>query len=130
MKIGGTKWLKFTSAYAIEKFLPQGGTPAKLTGSYTNSTATFSVFAGQVLALQLNVDFSKKGYLRAGLANLIVVSGDLEGDTVQEVLDLANSVLGGGSLPYGLSISELNSIVTKINENYDGGTDNNGYLTE
>ncbi len=131
VKIGSSsKYLKFTSAYAIEKFLPQGGTPAKLTASYTNSTAQFSVFAGQVLALQLNVDFSAKGYLKSGLGNLTVISGDLEGSTVNEVLALANSVLGGGSLPYGLSISELNSIVSKINENFDGGTQNNGFLAD
>lgn len=130
MQIGGVKTLKFTSAYAIEKFLPQGGTPARLTSSLVNPTSQLSVFAGQVLALQLNVDFSIKGFTRAGLANLTVVSGELEGSTVSQVLALANSVLGGGALPSGLSLSELNNIVAKINENFDGGTQNNGYLAE
>jgi hypothetical protein len=130
VQIGGVKTLKFTSAYAIEKFLPQGGTPARLTSSLVNPTSQLSVLAGQVLALQLNVDFSIKGYTRAGLANLTVVSGELEGSTVSQVLALANSVLGGGALPSGVSLSDLNNIVSKINENFDGGTQNNGYLAE
>lgn len=130
LRIGGTKTIKLTSARAIERFLPQGGTPAKLTHSYTDPTSSITVFAGQVLALQLNVDFSAKGLTRAGLGNLIVVSGELEGATVNEVLELANRVLGGGTLPWGLSISELNNVVSKINENFDGGSQNNGYLTE
>lgn len=130
VRIGDTKWLKFTSAYAIQKFLPQGGTPARLYTSHTNPMSQLSVFAGQVLALQLNVDFSRLGFTRTGLGNLIVVSGELEGSTVAEVLALANSVLGGGALPSGLSLSELNSVVAKINENFDGGVQNNGYLTD
>jgi hypothetical protein len=128
--IGGVKTIKLTSAYAIHEFLPQGGTPAKLTYSYVNPTRQISVFAGQVLALKLNVDFSAAGISRRGFGNLTVVSGELGGKTVNEVLALANSVLGGGSLPWGLTVSELNSIVSKINENFDGGTQNNGFLAE
>ena len=52
VKIGGTKYLKFTSASAITAFLPAGGTAGKLTATKTNpTTATGGVFAGQVLAL-------------------------------------------------------------------------------
>jgi hypothetical protein len=128
--IGGTKTIKLTSAYAVEKFLPQGSTPAKLAYSYINPTHQITVLAGQVLALRLNVDFSTAGLTRTGLGNLTVVSGELAGRTVNQVLSLANTVLGGGSLPSGLTLSELNSVLTKINENFDGGNQNNGYLTE
>jgi hypothetical protein len=43
---------------------------------------------------------------------------------------LANKVLGGNkcALPCGVSISDLNSIVTSINENFDGGKVNKGFL--
>jgi hypothetical protein len=126
--VGGTKTLKLTSASAVEKFLPQTGSPAKLTQNYINPTWNVSSFAGQVLALKLNVDFSAASLTRQGLGSLTVVSGELGGKTVTQVLTLANTVLGGGSLPSGLSLSELHEIVTKINENFDGGTDNNGYL--
>ena len=126
--VGGTKTLKLTSASAVEKFLPQTGSPAKLTQNYINPTWNVSSFAGQVLALKLNVDFSAAGLTRQGLDHSTVVSGELGGKTVTQVLTLANTVLGGGSLPSGLSLSELHDIVTKINENFDGGDDNNGYL--
>ena len=88
------------------------------------------VLAGQVLALQLSVDFSNKGITSSGLANLHLASGALQGQTVTQVLALANSVLGGntGALPSGLSVSGLVSILDAINQNFDGGDQNNGYL--
>jgi hypothetical protein len=52
----------------------------------------------------------------------------MAGKTVQQVLTAANTALGGGSLPSGVSISDLNSVVDAINNNFDNGTSNNGYL--
>jgi len=76
--------------------------------------------------LQLAVDFSNAGVTKAGLGALKVVSGKLAGQTVTQVLALANSVLGGGALPTGVSISDLNSVLDSMNQNYDGGTVNKG----
>jgi hypothetical protein len=126
--IGQTRTITLTSASTIEKFLPQGGTPAKLTQSSVNPTSKISVFAGQVLALKLNVDFSAAGITRMGLGTLTVVSGELAGATVNEILALANAVLGGAPLPTSVTLAELNDTVARINENFDGGTGNNGYL--
>ena len=129
--IGGTRTLTFTSASAIEAFLPQGGTPSTFAASATNSTSSAAgVFAGQVLALRLSVDFSTAGVTKAGLAGLKVKSGKLAGHTVAQVLQLANAVIGGNTaaLPSGVSISDVNSVVDAINNNYDDGTTNNGYL--
>jgi hypothetical protein len=129
--IGGNYELTFTSALTIQNFLPQGGTPAVLTGSATNPTnSAAGVFAGQVVALQLSVDFSNKGITPSGLSALLVASGPLQGQTVAQVLALANTVLGGntGALPSGLTVSGLVSILDAINQNFDGGTQNNGYL--
>lgn len=131
VSIGGTKKLTFTSASAIEKFLPQGGTASVLTSNATNPTSSSAgVFAGQVMALQLSVDFSKAGITRTGLGNLAVVSGPLAGHTVTAVLSLANTVIGGntGALPSGLTVSGLNAIVDAINNNFDNGTTDNHYL--
>jgi len=46
------------------------------------------------------------------------------------VLILANTVLGGntGALPAGMSISDLVSVLDSMNNNFDGGQQNNGYL--
>jgi hypothetical protein len=128
--IGGTNKLTFTSALSIENFLPQGGTAGALAASATNPTSSAAgVFAGQVLALQLSVDFSNKGIKNGGLALLHVASGPLAGKTVAQVLAYANAALGGDGLPAGISsISQLNDIVDKINNNFDNGTVNLGYL--
>ncbi|MCW3052239.1 MAG: Ig family protein, partial [Chthonomonadales bacterium] len=128
--IGGNYTYKFTSAVAVQNFLPQGGTPATFTFSATNPTARTNVFAGQVLALQLSVSFSNAGITRNGLSSLTVVSGPLAGKTVAQVLALADAVLGGNTaaLPSGLTVSGLNDIVTNINQNYDNGTTDNHYL--
>ena len=130
VSIGGNHWLKFTSAAAIQAFLPQGGTPVCLTADKINPTNKITVFAGQVLALQLNVAFSDAGVTTVGLGNLKITRGALIGRTVNQVLYLANQVLGGNIslLPKGMSISNLNDIITKMNENFDGGTIDLGYL--
>jgi hypothetical protein len=105
-----------------------------LTGSYTNptpSTPGTSIFSGQVLALRLNVDFSNKGYIQPGLANLRITPGHpLAGKTVLEVLAIANAVLGGSSssLPSGMTVSGLSEVVDALNNNFVDGTANNGWL--
>jgi hypothetical protein len=131
VSIGGSYKLKFTSASAIDNFLPQGATAGVLGGNATNpTTSAAGVFAGQVLALQLNVDFSNKGILRSGLANLKIATGPLAGQTVTQVLALANQVLGGqtSALPAGLTVSMLNDIIDAINNNFDGGNSNDNFL--
>jgi hypothetical protein len=123
--------LTFSSAVAVQGFLPQGGTPATLALSASNpTTSAAGVLAGQTLALQLSVDFSNAGVNKKGLGALKVVSGKLAGYTVTQVLSLANTVLGGVTtgLPTGVSISDLNGVIDSINNNYDGGTVNKGYL--
>jgi len=132
--VGGMYTLTFTSASAVHAFLPQGGEPKVLKSSAINPIETgkkgSGEFAGQVLALQLNVDFSNAGIIHSGLAALHLKSGKLVGKTVAEVLSLANNVLGSeeGLLPAGVSIKDLKDIVKKINENYENGTHDRGYL--
>jgi hypothetical protein len=121
--------LTFTSAAAIKSFLPAGGKAGVLQATATNpANSKAGVFAGQVLALKLNVDSSNQNLTGAGLATLKVVDGPLAGYTVQQVLDLANSVLGGGTLPAGLTLAQLNDIVTNISEDYESGKVDRGFL--
>ncbi|MDE3142909.1 MAG: hypothetical protein KGL19_02060, partial [Bacteroidota bacterium] len=120
---------RFTSASAIDNFLPQGGTPGSIHSSATNPTGSYSVLAGQILAATINIDFDRynpSGYKTnnaASLANLTFKEGTFNGKTVQFVLDEANKVLGGLSSSY--SASDLNDALTTVNENYDGGSGNN-----
>jgi len=74
-----------------------------------------------VLALSINAAFSAAGIFHSGLANLIVQSGKMRGQTVGQVLSTANLVLGGqtSALPAGMTISDLNDVVDAINNNFD-----------
>jgi hypothetical protein len=129
VQIGGPYKLKFTSASAIEDFLPNGSTAGKLTKSATNpTTSEAGILAGQLLTATLNVNFSDKGVLPAGLGDLIVVSGPMAGKTVDQVLAIANTVLGGGAVPSGFSLSSIVDALDAINNNFDNGTSNEGYL--
>jgi hypothetical protein len=49
---------------AVFNYLPAGGSPGTLNGNVFNPSSTSSgTFGGDVLALQLNVDFSNAGFL-------------------------------------------------------------------
>src|SRR5262249_30679136 len=126
-KIGGGNWIDLASAKAVQNFLPQGGPPNKLTKKYTLTGASndaanteAGVLAGQVLALQLNVDFSAKGFLPTGLGVYVpFTSGPFTGKTVSQILVLANSYLGGTGLPPGVSYSTISDALDTINNLFD-----------
>ena len=122
--IGGINKVSFTSADKIRCFLPQSGKVGLLKGCGTNVSSTAAgEFAGNVLALKLNVDFSNAGVTCKGLGNLKLSNTALKGWSISQVLSLAQSVLGGNTcaLPWGVSVSQVNSIVAGINDLYDGG---------
>jgi hypothetical protein len=101
--------MTFTTQSQIQSFLPQGGPP----GAFPSA----GVFAGQVLALELNVSFSDLGLLGSGLGGVIITPPGL---SVSQILADANKALGGCGLPgYVSSISQLNDIVNGINEMFD-----------
>ena len=82
-------------------------------------------FAGQVLALQLNVDFSSHGILPIGLGDLRLAPGQtLAGWTVAQVLALGHVVLGGDAtaLPPGMTRAALSTLLDKINKNFETGS--------
>jgi hypothetical protein len=132
LTVGGGFTLKFTSAKAIENFLPcsfpSGTTARALTQSYVNPTTNLGLLAGQVVALRINVDFSNAGFTPVGLTNAKFKSGKFAGKTVGYVLSLAESVLGGAPLPTGVSYIDLSDACALVNSNYDGGS-NGGKLT-
>ena len=126
--VGGGFTMTFTSAAAVEAYLPAGSTPDVLTQDHVNPLTTESgVFGGQVTALAMNVAFDAAGIGKkdpthdacggALLGDLYLQSGPWAGLTVGELLDLANRVLGGdtGALG-GNSVSDLNDAVAAVNE--------------
>jgi hypothetical protein len=129
----GGFYIKFTTAYAVEQFLPAGETPGVLTATAINPTSTSAgVLAGQILALRLNREFSCAGvFYDIGLLEGIACYGSyiiedtcgvFAGMTVDEFLTLADQVVGGnvGLLePYGATLSDLNYTATCLNELFD-----------
>ena len=130
--VGGTCTIKLTSQAAVSNYGTGGGSPGVLSHSYANPTSTEAgVFGHQTLTLQFNVDFSTRGITKSGLSSLKVAPGNkLAGYTVSQVLTLANRVLGGtiSALPSGCSITDLNNVIDSINNNFDNGSANNGFL--
>ncbi|MDP3582968.1 MAG: SdrD B-like domain-containing protein, partial [Ignavibacteria bacterium] len=129
LTVGGTYTIKLTSAQAVEDYLPDGGTPAALTQNYINPATAINILAGQVVALKLNVDYSAAGFLGStsySIGTLNILSGSFGGMTVNQFLPIASSALGGANTGY--SLTDINEAATAINENFDNGTVNNGYL--
>jgi hypothetical protein len=135
--VGGAKTLKFTTAAKVKNFLPAGGKDGTLPSSVVDPSSTKAgAFAGDVLALEFNVRFSAAGLTRTGLGGLILNKGLLKGKTVLDVLGLANTVLGGNTAALNnalltgknIKLSDLSDIVERINETFDGGKRDDGYL--
>ncbi len=126
----GSNTAKFTTSTAIKDFLPAGGTAGTLTGNQINPlTTTAGILAGQLVAATINVYFSAAGVLGTNpqeLGRLVIATGDFYGKTVYELLDIANAVISGASNAY--TPAQLNEALTSLNENFDDGTVNLGYL--
>lgn len=129
----GDNQLLFTSSSAIKDFLPSGSTPRALNeGVLTDPGRTYrNVLAAQLVGVTLAVGFDEfdEDYSPndSYFANLIITAGAFEGMSVYDFLELANSVIGGCITGY--SFSDLNATATAINENFDGGTMDNEFLT-
>ena len=124
--------VKYTSAGAVTEFLPAGGTPAVLKTSATNppDKSIKNVLIGQVTALALSVGFDNYdpnfGAADLHLSEMVIGTGSFAGKTVGEFLAIANDVLGGCSTAY--SPSAVNEVATMINENFDDGKSDKGFL--
>ncbi|MBC8066684.1 MAG: hypothetical protein H7Y17_17785 [Chlorobia bacterium] len=116
--VGGIKTITFTSASKILRFLPASGSSKKLSMSrvdpYSNAE---SAFAGNVVALTLNLRLSDEGITGEGLGDNFFTSGPFEDMTIRDFTELANRVLGGETslLPNCVSISDLNKWVEYVN---------------
>lgn len=96
--LGGTNTMEFTSAIAVQDYLPAGGTPGALTTGLVDPTSSSSGhFGGEALALELNV-LSNPGFADLTLCNLTNTEVDFNGMTVNDVLSAANAVLGGAPI--------------------------------
>lgn len=134
-----SNYINFTTALAITNFLPQGGTASFFNISELSNPISTSagVFAGQVLALTLNIQFNLSGVVgKPGFGNLIFVDFNLSTfvnnatkawllagpKTVSQFLDACNQAIGGGGLPSGLTFADLNNVADELNKDtFDNG---------
>jgi hypothetical protein len=122
--------MTFTDADSIRKYLPSIGPFATLNGSVLDPISTASgAFGGEVLGLELNVDFSDAGFLPGAsgipFGNLVLENfspffSPFNGLTVRQFLGDVNTLLGGGSSVF--TISDLGSMVGDLNASFSGGT--------
>ena len=116
----------FSSAAAVLAYQPSIGTPGPLNADLLDPTTSASgAFGGEVVALQLDVDFSDANHLagavRFGDLTLCgLAQTGLNGTTVRQFLATANTALGGGATPY--SINELYLIATQLNAAFSDGS--------
>lgn len=120
--------MAFDNAASIEAYLPTSGVDGTLDSNlFDPATSSSGVFGGDVLALQLNVDFSDAGIT---LGSSGIPFGDLlianytvfpafNGLTVRQILADANTDLGGGDS--GFSLGELVDIIPTLNVAFDDG---------
>lgn len=132
LTVGCTNKLVFSNAVAITDFLPSTGISAILPfGTKVNPGESLSnVLVAQIVALKLNVGFDEYDARFSSsnvlLKNLVVKTGILAGKTVQQILQEAENAIGGCATLY--SLIDLSDAVAKINQNFDNGTFDLGFL--
>ncbi len=127
----GKFYVKLTSAQAITNLLPAGGKGAALTASYTDAASLKNVLVGQLLALKLSVgfDYADPGFGQSSVAlgEMIIASGTFKGNSVADFLAIGEEVLGGCSKDF--SADQIVETAAAINENFDNGNTDKGFLT-
>lgn len=116
--------MKFTTAAAVQAYLPAGGGANKLTVDSVNPVSTSSgQFGGQVLALKLNIALSDASATPTGFGGLYycpATADSLAGFTVSQILAAAETALGGGALPSSYSYSTLAGLAADLDLSFDG----------
>ena len=136
-------YVLFDVASALQQFFPQLGNVGTLNAIAFDPTSTSSgEFGGEVAALKLNIDFSDVGLitnnsgLKLGDLTLYNFTTNdnlngalsqsqadaLNGQTIRQVLNEMNTVLGGGNGNYGLSSTQLAALAVELNGSFSAGT--------
>lgn len=130
--IGCNRQLVLTSAQAVTNYLPGGGSPGMLpAGTTTNPVKYKNVLAAQLVTATISVgmDSYYAGFAPSTnlLANTTINSGPFSGISVQQLLSMANEFIGGCGGSY--TASQFNEALSAINENFDNGNTDNGFLS-
>jgi PA domain len=123
---------------ALQQAVGGGGLPGAFSQSALNPTdmGTGGILGAQALALKINQGFSEvfvtpaTGFSGLSLVNLDGVALDgvpltsaqvaaLNGQATLQVREAADPALGTGTLPYGLSFSQLTSLIDLLNGSFE-----------
>lgn len=123
---------------ALQEALGGGGKPGALSGSALNPTdmGTGGALAAQALVLKINQGFSEvfvtpaTGFSGLSLVDMEGVELDgaqltpaqaaaLNGQATLQLREAADAALGGGPVPYGLSLSQLTDLLELVNGSFD-----------
>ncbi|MBK7382081.1 MAG: right-handed parallel beta-helix repeat-containing protein [Flavobacteriales bacterium] len=127
----GTRLMRFTTANSVIARLPTYGMPALLaSGTAVDPSSVANTLVGQIVALRINIRMDEMeptfGAPTGLLKDMTVASGTFAGWTVQQLLDHANQAIGGCVSQY--SLASISSAITTLNNGYQAGNMNNGYL--
>ena len=115
--------LLFTSATAIDDFLPAAGTNGILTSDLANPTSSSSgSFGGEAVALKLNIDFADANVTTTipfGDLTLCSSGTGLDGLSVRQILGVIDTTIGGGTS--GFSVSTLAPLAVSLNGSFYAG---------
>ena len=95
-----------------------------LVAALLDAAVKAGVKPGEVLALELNVDFSAAGITAGaggplGSLNLCGSGTSLDGMSIAQILAAANKALGNGGMPAGLGPNSLRNLLHQINDSFD-----------
>ena len=143
---GSSNTYTWNQVAALQHAVGSGGSPGAFSGSATNATdmGTGGDLAAQTMALTLNINLSERVLTPTGFAAVSLVdmngvkldgvaltsaqAGALNGQAVVQVREAANVALSGGSLPYGLSFSQLTALERTLNEAFSDSYKANGVV--
>jgi len=120
--------INFTTVDDLLTYLPDTGSSGSLSTTYVNPiTTSAGQFGGDVVALKINIDFSDAGVTAGSsgirFGDLILTNWTdttLNGMSVRQLLDLANSVVAGQSTSYG--VAAIDGLVANLNVAFNGGS--------
>jgi hypothetical protein len=123
-------YLRLTSAQAVTNLLPAGGKASALTATATNPASIKNVLVGQIVALKLSFGFdlydANFGESPVPLGAMVIGNGTFKGMPVYKFLAIAEQVLGGCNTQF--TPAQVNEAAAAINENYDNGNTDKGFL--
>ncbi len=119
----------FDSADAVITYLPASGTPGPLTADLLDPVSTASgALGGELTTMRLNITFNDDGLL-VGTSGLLLgdlhvcaltgTQAPLNGLTVRQIQDQANTLLGGGAA--SVSFQDMFVVTNEIDMSFNGG---------